>query len=150
MPTSRKRKPTAKPPQTPQKRTGHRVSLIVLLVAAGTAAAIALWPHDRGTSEVAVPALSPPAQRGERLFAANCVTCHGTHAAGGPGGPPLVHRIYEPGHHGDAAFYLAVRRGVRQHHWQFGDMPPVPGLNDREIDVIVAYVRELQRANGID
>ena len=46
--------------------------------------------------------------------------------------------------------YLAVQRGVRQHHWTFGNMPPVPGLNDREVAFIIAYVRELQRANGIN
>jgi len=37
--------------------------------------------------------------------------------------------------------------GVR--HWRFGDMPPVEGLSRRDVAAIVAYVRELQRANGI-
>ena len=52
-------------------------------------------------------------------------------------------------HHGDAAFLLAVRNGVRAHHWRFGDMPPQPGLTGAEVAAITAYVRELQRANGI-
>ena len=63
-------------------------------------------------------------------------------AAGGPAGPPLVHSIYRPA--------LAVRRGVRAHHWRFGDMPPQPAVREDEIGLIVRYVRELQRANGID
>ena len=64
--------------------------------------------------------------------------------------PPLVHRIYEPSHHGDMAFVLAARNGVRAHHWPFGDMPPVgQPLTDGELAAIIAYVRELQRANGI-
>jgi len=46
---------------------------------------------------------------------------------------------------------LAARNGVRAHHWPFGNMPPVEQrLTDGELGAIVAYVRELQRANGID
>ena len=70
-------------------------------------------------------------------------------AAGSDKGPPLVHKIYEPSHHGEESFYLAVRQGVRSHHWPFGDMPPVDGLSDDEVGRIIAYVRELQRAAGI-
>lgn len=98
---------------------------------------------------VEVPALKGAAAAGEAVFAASCAVCHGRDAAGSEQGPPLVHRIYEPGHHGDAAFALAVARGVRQHHWSFGDMPPQPGVSPREVEQIVAYVRALQRANGI-
>ena len=78
-------------------------------------------------------------------------TCHGTDASGRMGyGPPLVHRIYEPSHHGDMAFLIAAQRGVKSHHWPFGDMPPQEGLTQGDVKSIVAYVRELQRANGID
>ncbi len=59
--------------------------------------------------------------------------------------PPLVHKIYEPGHHADGAFLLAVSRGVRAHHWPFGDMPPVDGVSQEDVQKIVAYVRALQR-----
>jgi mono/diheme cytochrome c family protein len=99
---------------------------------------------------VEVPELSAGEKAGEALFAANCAACHGVNAAGNDGaGPPLVHKIYEPNHHGDAAFQLAAQRGVRAHHWEFGDMAPVPGITEDEISKIVAYVRTLQRANGI-
>ena len=48
------------------------------------------------------------------------------------------------------AFVLAARNGVRAHHWPFGNMPPVEQpLTDGELAAIIAYVRELQRANGI-
>lgn len=43
----------------------------------------------------------------------------------------------------------AVRQGVRGHHWRFGDVPPVEGVSDEELAQIVAYVRTVQRANGI-
>ncbi len=95
--------------------------------------------------------LSAGAQAGERLFADKCASCHGRNAAGRQGvAPPLVHIVYEPGHHGDESFQRAVALGVRAHHWPFGNMPPVEGLSRAEVARIVAYVRELQRANGIE
>jgi mono/diheme cytochrome c family protein len=101
--------------------------------------------------EVTVPALSAAETKGRTGFEANCASCHGVNAGGLEGrGPPLVHKIYEPGHHADAAFFLAVKNGVRSHHWRFGDMPPVPGVADSDIGAIVAFVRALQRANGIN
>ena len=98
---------------------------------------------------VVAPALSAKAQAGREVFDARCALCHGNNAAGSSQGPPLVHRIYEPGHHQDFAFRNAVRNGVMAHHWQFGNMPPVPGLSDNDIEQLICYVRELQRANGI-
>lgn len=100
---------------------------------------------------VALPdELSDQAQMGKRAFDAVCAACHGENAAGRNGmGPPLVHKIYEPSHHADAAFLLAVRNGARAHHWRFGNMPPQRGLTGAEVKSITRYVRELQRANGI-
>ncbi|PVB60691.1 c-type cytochrome [Labrenzia sp. 011] len=109
-------------------------------------------PTAEGTALVAVtvPGLSAEARAGGALFEENCAGCHGENAAGRDGfGPPLVHRIYEPGHHGDGAFHLAATRGVRAHHWPFGDMPPVENVSEPDVEKIVAYVRTLQRANGI-
>ena len=67
--------------------------------------------------------------------------------------PPLVpqEKIYEPGIHGERRRIISWRREVasRAHHWPFGDMPPVEGIEDAQIERIVTYVRELQRANGI-
>ncbi len=94
--------------------------------------------------------LSERAQLGQKIYEANCLTCHGRNAAGQDGvAPPLVHIIYEPGHHGDNSFQRAVAQGVRAHHWRFGDMPPVEGLTRRDVAAVISYVRELQRANGI-
>ena len=94
--------------------------------------------------------LSAPARRGREIFDANCAACHGKDAAGQNGiAPPLVHVIYEPGHHGDESFHRAVALGSPAHHWRFGDMPPVEGLSRRDVAKIITYVRELQRANGI-
>jgi len=97
-----------------------------------------------------IPAFSETATEGGELFAANCAQCHGPHATGSENGPPLVHKIYEPSHHGDAAFYLAAANGVRPHHWRFGPMPKVEDVDEDDVTKIIAYVRALQRANGIN
>lgn len=106
-------------------------------------------PSRQGAPAAAAPAAAASAPAGKALFQANCVKCHGEGAAGNDKGPPLVHRYYVPGHHADQAFLLAVRRGVRQHHWRFGNMEPIPGLSDAEVVLITRYVRGLQRTAGI-
>ena len=89
---------------------------------------VGLWwfgPNRSGSGSVDVlPELSRPAQAGQAVFQRSCAICHGTLAGGTDQGPPLVHKIYEPSHHADAAFVLAAKRGVTQHHWNFGNMPP--------------------------
>lgn len=64
-------------------------------------------------------------------------------------GPPFLNKIYEPSHHGDTSFQLAVRNGTKAHHWKFGDMLPLPGVTPDQVAHITAYVRALQRRIGI-
>ena len=130
------------------------VVLTVLTIAA--CASEDVPQYDAGASSgadipvaVTVPALSEKAQAGEIAFNANCSLCHGANAAGTNLGPPLVHKIYEPNHHQDFSFRNAVQNGVPAHHWQFGNMPPAPQVAEDDIERIICYVRELQRANGI-
>jgi mono/diheme cytochrome c family protein len=89
-------------------------------------------------------------QAGETTFNTNCAACHGKQAAGTDHGPPLVHKVYEPNHHGDQAFQLAAANGVRAHHWQFGNMPKIESVTPGDVDQIVKYVRWLQRQAGIE
>jgi mono/diheme cytochrome c family protein len=128
-------------------------AVLVTAVVAGGVAIVGLKmfssePADAIVS-VKVPSLSPTAVAGKSAFDATCAQCHGSHAAGTDKGPPLVHDIYNPGHHADHAFVLAAQRGVRQHHWPFGDMPPQAHVSEKDIGNIIRYVRELQAANGI-
>lgn len=139
----------------PRRRVRKRTkALVVVGIAALALIGIAAYALVVGRSsagptvDVRVPELSRLAQRGARAFEGSCSRCHGTNAGGTTNGPPLVHRIYEPSHHGDNAIRRAARLGVRPHHWRFGEMPKVD-VSDRELDGIIAYVRELQRANGI-
>jgi mono/diheme cytochrome c family protein len=95
--------------------------------------------------------LSKNAQIGKLAFEAKCTSCHGTNAAGRDGvAPPLVHIIYESNHHGDESFQRAVAMGVQAHHWSFGSMPAVEGLTRGDVKMIIRYIRELQRENGIN
>ncbi len=131
--------------------------LVLAAVAATAAAGLALWQKrtDPGRPPVSIAGepeesgAPMPAGAGAALFAENCAACHGADAFGTDRGPPLVHRIYEPSHHPDEAFLVAMLLGVRQHHWNFGSMPPVEGLAEPEARAILAHLRALQRANGI-
>ena len=128
----------------------------LLLVAIALIAGAVWWLRSDGRGgtdhivPVSVPALSDVEKQGEAAFNRFCRTCHGANAGGSPQGPPLVHKVYAPGLHADGAFRLARSRGVSAHHWRFGDMPPVEAVSDAQLETIIAYVRALQRANGIN
>lgn len=139
-------------------------ALVAVIVAGGVA--YSFWPNpaqstdadgQSGTQGAAMASvvlpetLSENAQIGQKAFETNCAACHGLNAAGLDGvAPPLVHKIYEPSHHGDESFQLAAAQGARAHHWPFGNMPAVEGITRGEVTLIIAYIRELQRANGIN
>ena len=94
--------------------------------------------------------LSQKAQIGKQAFEVNCASCLGKNAADLDGvAQPIVHAIYESGHHGNESFQRAAAVDVRAHHWPFGYMPAVGGVTRGDIKMFTAYIRELQRANGI-
>ncbi len=131
----------------------HLPALLVLTVLAAGVASVAwrlIAPSGDGPlASVTVPTLTDTARAGQTAFNANCAACHGDNAAGSDKGPPLVHDIYNPGHHNDRSFYVAATRGVPRHHWNFGDMKPQPQVTREDMAAIITYVRELQAANGI-
>lgn len=87
---------------------------------------------------------------GAAVYEANCASCHGSDLRGTDRGPSHLSQVYEPGHHGDDAFRAAIANGSRAHHWDFGDMPPVPGLSDEEVDAVIAFVRAQQEQHGFE
>lgn len=97
-----------------------------------------------------VPQYSALEQQGEVAFNGTCAECHGVNMVGTDKGPTLLHQFYVPGHHSDMSIVMAVQRGTRQHHWRFGDMPAQSHITDDDLVSIIAYVRALQRANGIE
>ncbi|HTN43992.1 MAG TPA: cytochrome c [Nitrospiria bacterium] len=106
---------------------------------------------DKGGNSPATLTSNVPEEhaKGEEAFNRYCAACHGSAGTGTDHGPSFIDRIYEPNHHGDSSFFLAPRRGVRAHHWNFGDMPKIEGLSDDDLKQIVGYIRWLQRQAGI-
>ena len=116
------------------------IAIIMALSAAGCAS---------GGADEPAAVVAPDVDNGAALFAASCALCHGERGVGTQTGPPLVHQIYEPGHHSDDSFRNAMKNGVASHHWNFGNMPARPELSDGDIEDIIAYVRAIQREAGI-
>lgn len=131
----------------PGKETMRRGWLVLRILALVAATAMAA---GQATGKEPAPSLPDGLRAGEGKFNANCARCHGERAAGTQQGPPLVHKIYEPNHHGDAAFLRAAAAGVRAHHWNFGDMPKIESVTPADVEQIIKYVRWLQRQAGIN
>ena len=111
---------------------------------------LTVWAdHNEGHVDVKVGKLSPQAENGQIAFNENCAQCHGINGQGTTAGPPLIHDIYNPGHHNADSFYNAVTNGVKQHHWPYGDMPPQDDVGFMQMSTIMAFIRELQEQNGI-
>ncbi len=92
----------------------------------------------------------PDMAQGSARYQQVCARCHGAKLYGTQEGPPLLNPIYAPSHHADLSFYHAVKSGVRQHHWKFGDMPMLTGITPEQVNDIVAFVRIRQQSEGID
>jgi mono/diheme cytochrome c family protein len=122
-----------------QRTSGWAAAAVLALLGAACSVGVELEPSSSG---------DPAA--GEAAYAANCAVCHGADLRGSAQGPSFLSIVYEPDHHGDAAFQLAVRNGSRAHHWEFGDMPPVEGLTDEDIAAITTYVRAQQQEQGFE
>lgn len=122
------------------------VSLVLVMLGAAPACS-QNGVEPQGTGTVA----SAPAElrEGEQKFNTYCSTCHGIGGVGTTQGPPFLHKVYEPNHHGDEAFRRAVANGVKAHHWQFGDMPKIDAAQSSDVDHIVKYIRWLQKQAGI-
>jgi len=103
-----------------------------------------------GSGETASEASASGTGDGAALYEASCASCHGSDLRGTAKGPSHLSIVYEPNHHGDAAFRSAIAVGAAQHHWNFGNMPPVPGLDQDEVDQIIAYIRSVQEREGFE
>jgi len=92
----------------------------------------------------------PSSQKmGQMLYEKFCAECHGKDLNGTDKGPPFLHRVYLPGHHGDTSFYKAAMDGAKAHHWKFGDMKPVEGIEEAHVTLIVKFVRYVQKKAGM-
>lgn len=116
-----------------------------------TTLAVAVFAASCGSA----PAESEPANPGgaepdAALYQSNCASCHGADLRGTDKGPSHLAIVYEPNHHGDDSFRSAILNGAQQHHWNFGDMAAIPGLDDDQIDEVIAYIRSEQERQGFE
>ncbi len=129
------------------------IAVVFVVISAGSGGGSSAdgAPRDpmTGKTEFDIPVQDPQlVAEGEPLYLASCAACHGSDLRGTAVGSPHLSVIYNPDHHGDGSFALAVISGVRAHHFEFGDMPPVPTVTEDEFVRILAYIRETQRTEG--
>jgi mono/diheme cytochrome c family protein len=144
---------TSIPPARPGKGDSDRTPLwrrhttIAVAVTGALTLFAAACSGAPATSEPASPAGSGA---GADLYQSNCASCHGADLQGTDKGPSHLSIVYEPNHHGDDAFRSAILNGAQQHHWNFGDMAPITGVDDDAIDDVIAYVRSEQERQGFE
>ena len=106
------------------------------------------------TSTTALPPTStvaaPKIPDGAAVYQQYCAECHGVDLRGTDKGPSQLSIIYEPNHHGDYAYRVAITQGTREHHWWFGDMPPVEDITDLEIEKVISFIRAEQQRLGFE
>lgn len=136
------------------RQRARRLALVrrslVGIVAVAAVAAIVWAINNDATVEIEAAGDIAVLAAGEELFQAKCAECHGPDLRGADSGPSFLSSVYNPNHHTDDSFRRAVELGVPQHHWRFGNMEPVVGLSDEDVDSIIAFVREQQRVLGFE
>lgn len=122
--------------------------------AAATTVAIAVFAASCGSAPAETSPATPnggaAGAAGAELYQTNCASCHGADLRGTEQGPSHLSIVYEPNHHGDDAFRSAILNGAQQHHWNFGDMAAIPGLDDDEINDVIAFIRSEQERLGFE
>lgn len=126
------------------------VPLFTAVIATAAMASACSDSTDEGEDGLTTGEQTVDLAAGEDLYAQSCASCHGADLRGTSRGPSHLSQVYEPGHHSDDSFRSAVANGSPQHHWQFGDMPPVEGLDDDEVDAVIAFIRDAQQREGFE
>lgn len=123
----------------------NRSSLTVGIAVAALSVALAACGSDAPTNSA-----GSQVERGGEVYAESCASCHGVDLRGTDKGPSHLSIVYEPNHHTDDSFRSAIADGAPQHHWNFGDMEPVEGLTEDDIEAVIAYVRAEQERQGFE
>ena len=121
------------------------VTLIILTITT-------MWGDEKISIKASptIPELSASALHGREIINTQCAECHGVDGTGGSRkGPPILHSMYRDEIFPDFVFKRSVLEGKREKNWRFGPMPAMPDLSDEDVDGVIAFVREVQRATGM-
>lgn len=121
-----------------------RLAAVPLFVAVVVACA------DTAAEDAESDGASSDGNLGAEVYANSCASCHGAELQGTDDGPSQLSIVYEPNHHTDDSYRSAIANGVREHHWPFGDMPPVEGLSEEEVEAVIGFVRSEQERQGFE
>ena len=124
-----------------------RIAPLLVTVVAAALLVVACSADDAVTAPVVDLAADAD---GATVYQARCASCHGVDLRGTDKGPSQLSIVYEPGHHSDYAYRLAIRNGTPQHHWSFGPMAPVAKITDDQIEAVIAYIRGEQQRLGFE
>lgn len=124
----------------------QRLTLLTMALAIGMAVAACGGDDLSGASLAPIPVGAD----GAAVYEARCASCHGDDLRGTDKGPSQLSIVYEPNHHGDDTYRSAIRNGVPQHHWGFGDMPAIEDISDDQIELVIAYIRSQQETLGFE
>lgn len=133
---------------TAPSRLSKMLSVAAPFVAAGIV--VAACGSDSTSSSAPAVEGGETVERGAQVYASSCASCHGADLRGTEKGPSHLSIVYEPNHHGDDSFRSAIANGTPQHHWAFGDMEPVAGLSDADVEAVIAFVRFEQERQGFE
>ena len=99
----------------------------------------------------------PTSDRGARLFAENCASCHGEFG-GGDGAAAIGVEVTPRDFRREAFRYISTMDGAPRREdvaqtirfgRRFGEMPAHPMLNDREVDLLTDFVLETHRLEWV-
>lgn len=105
---------------------------------------------DSAAPDQPEPEAATAGDLGAQVYASSCASCHGADLRGTDKGPSQLSIVYEPNHHPDDAYRSAIANGAPQHHWTFGDMPPVEGLTTEEVEAVIDFIRSEQQRQGFE
>ncbi len=88
-------------------------------------------------------------EQGRSAFARHCASSHGRLAGGTTSGPGLLGAPFGLSAMPDEAIRSAVLEGVPPRNDAYRPMGPSPEIAPGELDDIIAFLRELQRLQGV-
>jgi mono/diheme cytochrome c family protein len=105
---------------------------------------------DAFTGEHAPASGQAAAEAGRLAFTEFCIDCHGRLAEGTDRGPDLIAPRFGRALYSDDAFRGARYNKETQHAHADAGAKGAPAFSEVEVDQVLAYVRSLQKARGID